>query len=275
MPQRLQGRIVVSPNAPVDILAMLPIDLSQGSARRDEASPSASPATSPRQRPRTQAAPREAWGADGGRNPSNPSRPGTARKQAAATQQVPQMPQMSEEWQNQTLFGGERYANPRAKRGFATTFRRPSSSRATPHSRPIFVVGPDAADPRICVDINAPQRFSSFERTRYELAWRKATPPTGVPKSEPPAATMSNIGSLGRQGRPSAGRPPMMDSRRSSCTQSRPDSVASARPYPGPSPVPGQRPSSQGLAARPMSTTPVQRGWAPSPTAALASWSGA
>lgn len=262
-------------------------------------SQSASPSPSPRQRQRRQpgssyagtpkSAPREAWTAEGDalyssrpghdRRGSGPnSRPGTAQKNSARGGGCPAAPDMSMsvEWQNHTLFGGEKNTNPRAKRGFATTFRRPSSCRQTPHTRPIFVVGPDAQDPRMCVDINAPQRFSSFERTRYELAWRKTDSGGGKPLPEAPAATIRNIGNSGRPSRPaSTGRPSGMDGRRS-CPPNRPDSVASAGPYrgpSGPSPMPGQRPP---LPARPMSSTPVQRSFcSPTPPPAPACWSGA
>lgn len=277
---------------------MLPIGVDQvltgKMMRRDDeegvASQSASPSPSPRQRQRRQpdspkAAPREAWTSEGDapyssrpgherRGSSSTSRPGTAQK-TARSGCPPTAPNLSvslqPEWQNHTLFGGEKNTNPRAKRGFATTFRRPSSSRATPHTRPIFVVGPNAQDPRMCVDINAPQRFSSAERTRYELSWRKANLSEGW-KPEPPAATIRNIGSAGRPA--STGRASATGVRRSSFD--RPGSVASARPPAGPagpSPLLCQRPP---LPVRPMSTTPVQRSFcSPSPPPAPACWSGA
>lgn len=296
---RSQGRIIVSPTAPLDVLAMLPIGVDQAFTgkimRRDRESEgdtsSHSPSPSPRQRHRRvdspKAVPREAWTAEGeGIHSSRPgdqrrvssaaSRPGTAQK-TARSGGCPPAPEMSIEWQNQTLFGGEKHTNPKAKRGFATTFRRPSSSRATPHSRPIFVVGKDGQDPRMCVDISAPKRFSSAERTRYELSWRtaKAAGSTrggcaGRPFQEPTAATIRNIGTSGL---------PSSTSGRAAATglAQRPHSVNSARPCQrppsGPSPAPGQRPS---LPIRPMSTTPVQRSFcSPTPPPLPACWSGA
>lgn len=285
---------------------MLPIGVDQpltGKMMRresDEASQSASPSQSPRQRQRRQpgsrcgpdspkAAPREAWTAEGDalyssrpghdrRVSSTTSRPGTAQKTARGGGGTP-TPQMSvslqPDWQNHTLFGGEKNTNPRAKRGFATTFRRPSSSRATPHSRPIFVVGPNAQDPRICVDINAPGRFGSAERTRYELSWRKANLNEGGKASS--GATPATIRNIGNAGRPSStGRGSGMGGGRS-CPPNRPDSVASAggpfRGPSGPSPLPGNRPP---LPTRPMSSTPVQRSFcSPTPPPAPACWSGA
>mmetsp|Transcript_23737 Transcript_23737/g.64583 ORF Transcript_23737/g.64583 Transcript_23737/m.64583 type:complete len:232 (-) Transcript_23737:77-772(-) len=68
-----------------------------------------------------------------------------------------------------TLFSGERVCtNPRAKRASAVVFRRPCSSKTAPHTRPIFVTGENGTDPRICVDVHAPGRFSSCEQARYE-----------------------------------------------------------------------------------------------------------
>lgn len=300
MPQS-QGRIIVSPTAPLDVLAMLPIGVDQAFAGKtirreresEEGTSSHSPSPSPRQRHRQadspKVVPREAWTAEGeGLYSSRPgddrrvcssaSRPGTAQK-AARIGGCPPAPEMSIEWQNHTLFGGEKNTNSKAKRGFATTFRRPSSSRATPHSRPIFVVGKDGQDPRMCVDISAPKRFSSFERTRYELSWRKAKVAgstgeggAGKPLQEPTPATIRNIGSSGRPSS-STGRPSVTGGGRP-CPPHRPHSVNSARrPSSGPSPVPGQQ--SQ-LPIRPMSTTPLQRSFcSPTPPPLPACWSGA
>jgi len=296
---RSQGRISVSPTAPLDVLAMLQIGVEQaftGKMMRHDregegGTSSHSPSPSPRQRHRRtdspKVAPREAWTAEGeGLYSSRPgdcrrvssagSRPGTAQK-TARSGGCPPAPEMSIEWANQTLFGAEKYTNPKAKRGPACTFRRPTSSRATPHSRPIFVVGKDGQDPRMCVDISAPKRFGSAERTRYEGSWRKATVASstrggcaGRPFKEPTAATIRNIGSSGlpssTTGRASVTGPPH-----------RPHSVNSARPYhrpsSGPSPAPGQRPP---LPIRPMSTTPAQRSFcSPTPPPAPACWRGA
>lgn len=69
-----------------------------------------------------------------------------------------------------TLFGGERVGGGTCKRSSAVVFRRPSSSRAPPHQRPIFVVGENGTDTRMCVDVHAPRRFSSMERTVAERA---------------------------------------------------------------------------------------------------------
>eukprot|EP00927_Polykrikos_kofoidii_P046835 TRINITY_DN40963_c0_g1_i1.p1 TRINITY_DN40963_c0_g1~~TRINITY_DN40963_c0_g1_i1.p1 ORF type:complete len:207 (-),score=21.52 TRINITY_DN40963_c0_g1_i1:121-741(-) len=71
--------------------------------------------------------------------------------------------------QRNTLFCGERVGtNSSARRGAAATFRRPTSSTAQPHTRPVFVTGSNGADARVCQDFNAPERFSSFERGRTE-----------------------------------------------------------------------------------------------------------
>lgn len=298
---RSQGRIIVSPTAPLDVLqAMLPLGQSQALSRKlasprgedGEASQSASPSPTPRRPQRLPGGhfapdgPREAWGAEGGA-PLSPqeqrgsarsgsaSRGGTGRKPKSGGR-TPVAPQMSVEWHATTLFGGERCTNPKAKRASATTFRRPTSSRATPHQRPIFVVGPDAQDPRMCVDINAPKRFSSFERTRYELSWRQANrggnPDEGC-RALPEPATIRNIGNAGRPGSVGSafGGRPFAEGR--SGTPVRPDSVASVgfRGSSGPSPVPGQRPTPP----RPVSTTPVQRGGWSSPTPPPACFSGA
>jgi hypothetical protein len=267
----------------------------------EEASQSASPSTSPQHRQRRvpdspKAPPRQAWTAEGDaphssrpgherRASNNDSRPGTAQRTARSAQGAE--PQLSVDWQNHTLFGGEKNTNPRAKRGFATTFRRPSSSRHTPHTRPIFVVGQNGEDPRMCVDMNAPARFGSGERTRYELSWRQAVPDRSnlVSGSRAlPERSAATIGNIGKSGPSSTGRSlPMGGGSGSARPPARPSSVNSARPFrgaSGPSPLPGQRPP---LPMRPMSqqaprmsSTPVQRGFcSPSPPPPPACWSGA
>eukprot|EP00930_Biecheleria_cincta_P035808 TRINITY_DN24606_c0_g1_i1.p1 TRINITY_DN24606_c0_g1~~TRINITY_DN24606_c0_g1_i1.p1 ORF type:complete len:210 (+),score=19.41 TRINITY_DN24606_c0_g1_i1:80-709(+) len=69
-----------------------------------------------------------------------------------------------------TLFGGERVGGGTCKRSSAVIFRRPSSSRAPPHQRPIFICGENGTDTRMCVDVHAPRRFSSNERAFAERA---------------------------------------------------------------------------------------------------------
>jgi len=241
---------------------------------------------------------REAWGG-GGSVPASPARGGSARgdgagkpKRAthpyamggAATGAQPQAPLMqSADWNNATLFGGERNTNPKAKRSAATTFRRPGSSRQAPHQRPIFVNGPDGQDARMCVDLQAPLRFGSADRSRYELSWcgegsRNAGSSFGRPPV-PAQATMKNIGNLG--GTFGSGR----DGSGQGCHSGR----ASAPGYRSGTPM---RPASvksnclsalQSLPTRnpplcrpgPVSTTPVQRGMVSRAPAAPACWSGA
>eukprot|EP00747_Dinoflagellata_sp_TGD_P213602 gnl/TRDRNA2_/TRDRNA2_86526_c0_seq1.p1 gnl/TRDRNA2_/TRDRNA2_86526_c0~~gnl/TRDRNA2_/TRDRNA2_86526_c0_seq1.p1 ORF type:complete len:294 (-),score=35.97 gnl/TRDRNA2_/TRDRNA2_86526_c0_seq1:105-938(-) len=79
------------------------------------------------------------------------------------------------EWHGRTLFSGSHCAtNMAMKRGFACTFRRPVSSRAEKHSRPVFVVGRDGTDPRMCVDTGNPRRFTTQEKACYDKAWRQS-----------------------------------------------------------------------------------------------------
>lgn len=78
-------------------------------------------------------------------------------------------------WHCTTLFSGERLCtNPKIKRSAITVFRKPTSSRSVPHQRPIFVVGQNGTDPRICVDMSAPQRFSSSECARFQFAMQRS-----------------------------------------------------------------------------------------------------
>lgn len=305
---RSQGRIIVSPTAPMELLqAMIPLGSSQALSRKlasprgengDGDARSLSPSESPRQRPRrlpgglVTDAPevptrREAWGLDAQipravheqRGSASVSRPPSGRKakKGGSLPHTPLPPQMTVEWQNHSLFGGERCTNPKAKRSGATTFRRPTSSRAPPHQRPIFVVGPDAQDPRICVDINAPQRFSSFERTRYERSWCQAKVASHPDEGSRAPATIRNIG---HSGAPSSGRASALGSRnsfvdgRSGTPGMRPESVGRVfRGGFGPSPTPGQRTP---LPTRPASSAQAQRSWsAPTPPPAPACWSGA
>lgn len=305
---RSHGRIIVSPTAPVELLAMLPL---ASALRQTTSSPrghggggsprSASASPSPQQRPKRlpgglltepdgrHSSRREAWGG-GGSVPASPAHGqerrdcGSARGDGAhkpkregscPQQDAPLM--RSVDWNNATLFGGEKNTNPKAKRCAATTFRRPSSSRAVPHQRPIFVNGPDGTDARICVDMQAPLRFGSADRTRYELSWcgegsRKAE--SGGRPPIPARATMKNIGNLG--GTFGSGR----DGSAQGCHSGR----ASAPGYRSGSPMRPESVTSGLLAAlqtlptrnpalcRPVSTTPDRRGWSP---AAPACWSGA
>lgn len=291
-----QGRMIVSPTAPLDILALLSVGGGlQALSRKtitprgadEDGSQSASPSASPRAAPRRaqrpprlanldspKAAPREAWGMDGSalhsaraghdrrEKSDSGSRAGSGRKPKRGDS-CPQgrvaAEKMSVEWHATTLFGGDRCTNHKATRAYTATFRRPTSSRAPPHSRPIFVVGSDGQDPKMCVDNNNPSRFTSQERTRYELSWRQAQ--TSAPATGNRPLTSATIGNIGRPGATRA------------CTPMRPESVASAagfRSFCGPSPMSGQRPPP----ARPVSTTPVQRGWS-SPPPVPAAWSGA
>lgn len=278
----------------------MPMGTSQALSRKlvsprgeDDASRSASPSASPRQRQRRlpgglvipdspQGAPREAWGTEGGfpesprqghdqRGSGSGSRPATTGK-ARRGGSAPLPPQMSTDWHATTLFGGDKCTNHKAKRAYATTFRRPTSSRAPAHTRPIFVVGPDGLDPKVCVDINAPGRFGSFERTRYEAAWRQAkvaakSDEGGRALPEPSSRSggnrFGNSGSLSS----SRGCPSFADGR--SGTPMRPQSVNSVgyRGAAGPSPMPGQRP----LAL----SRPVSQQHASRPPPAPAIWSGA
>lgn len=262
----------------------------------EDVSQSASPSASPRaaqqraQRPprladvdSPKAAPRQAWGVDGSalhsaragherrEKSDSGSRTGSGRKPKRGDS-CPQgrvaAEKMSVDWHATTLFGGDRCTNHKATRAYTATFRRPTSSRAPPHTRPIFVVGSDGQDPKMCVDNSNPSRFTSQERTRYELSWRQAdTSSTG---SRP--LTSATIRNIGRPGQPSSGRNSVAEARVG--PPIRPESVASAagfRSFCGPSPMSGQRPPPP---ARPVSTTPVQRGWS-SPPPVPAAWSGA
>lgn len=119
-------------------------------------------------------------------------------------------------WQTATLFGGERVAtNLNLRRGSAVMFRRHKHSRATPHQRPIFLAGPNGVDPKMCVDIHDPSRFSSFERGVYErqvkqggqgsrrpsLAPSASAPALGWGRSDSRASTpASSIGGHSRPG---------------------------------------------------------------------------
>lgn len=287
---------------------MMPLGSSQALSRKlatpredGDVSRSASPSQSPRQRPRrlpgghfapdSPEAPRQAWGNDGGPHSARPGgdRGSTATSRNAAGRNKPPRggsvpanaplpPEMSVEWHATTLFGGEKNSNPKAKRGFATTFRRPTSSRQKPHQRPIFVVGQDGADPRMCVDTNAPGRFGSAERTRYERSWHQARANLGD-SSRLPEATIRNIGNSGppSSGRASApmGRP-SFDGGRSggTCTPNyRPSSVQG---YGRPPPLSNSRPCSQQV-QRPVSQQAARASWGSAPAAppAPACWSGA
>jgi len=282
---RSQGRIVVAPNAPRQILLdLMPMGTSEALSRK-LASPRAegvdvsiSSSPSPRQRPRLpgghivsespKAVPREAWGSAAGTGTGYASRAAGAQK-ARRPGSVPHAPQVSVEFHGNSLFGGDRNANPKTKRAYATTFRRPTSSRAPVHQRPIFLVGPDGSDPKMCVDINAPQRFSSAERMRYELAWRNAK--TVLDEGSRPSATLSNIGGL--SGPPSGRASAVGRVEGRSSTPIRPGSVGSVPTCRASSGIPGQRPP----LARPMSSNPVQRSWSSpaGPPPVPASWSGA
>ncbi|CAL1169427.1 unnamed protein product [Cladocopium goreaui] len=74
-------------------------------------------------------------------------------------------------WSIGTLFCKERVGVGHLPRPSACTFRRPQSAGATgsmtapPHQRPVFLVGENGVDPKDCVDIHNPRRFSSLERT--------------------------------------------------------------------------------------------------------------
>eukprot|EP00434_Breviolum_minutum_P015288 symbB.v1.2.013472.t1/scaffold951.1/size304340/12 len=77
--------------------------------------------------------------------------------------------QDSTSWSIGTLFCKERHGG-HLKRGSAATFRRPKSATVAgavvpPHQRPVFLVGDNGVDPKDCVDIHNPRRFSSIERT--------------------------------------------------------------------------------------------------------------
>lgn len=93
-------------------------------------------------------------------------------------------------WQTATLFGGPRVvSNMNLRRGSAVMFRRPKHSRATPHERPIFLSGPNGTDPKMCVDIHNPARFSSFERGQYEAKVRQAFQASLAKSGSAPALT--------------------------------------------------------------------------------------
>lgn len=281
---------------------------------------SASPSVSPRHRPNPsllgasdgigqRSTAREAWGSQTrgvttsrstagtpGRGPDTkgpprPERRGSTsssrggRTGAAQTRRAESLPMdySSTDWNCTTLFGGERVVDGKAKRPSAVVFRRPQSSRAPPHQRPIFMSGSDGQDPRMCVDIHAPQRFTSSERTRYEKSWCKTRPTAcadDVGNRAPNAATVASLGDGGvfGGGRSSAlGRRSVCSSvDRRSCTPSRPESAASMAfgsalafgSSRGPSPTSGQRPPM----CRPTSTT-THRGLA-TPTPPPLAWSG-
>mmetsp|Transcript_68900 Transcript_68900/g.107893 ORF Transcript_68900/g.107893 Transcript_68900/m.107893 type:complete len:313 (-) Transcript_68900:290-1228(-) len=305
-----QGRIIVSPTALPEILAALSMRKEHLLAPRvgveEEGSfisRSASPPISPRPRSNLvpeggeqQSAPREAWG-NQMRGPSTSRSTGTpghrhgdkgaprprgstsssrvVRNGAAQTRRNDSFLLDDEptDWNCTTLFGGERVLDGKAKRSSATVFRRPESSRAPPHQRPIFMSGSDGQDPRMCVDIHAPQRFTSSERTRYEKSWRKAPPAICVDdlgSRAPQAATVASLGT-GRAtggGRDSGRRSVCSSLGRRSCTPSRPESAASLAfgrvQAHRPTSMSGHRPPSL---CRPTSTTPAQT---PPPLA----WSG-
>ncbi|CAK0868003.1 unnamed protein product [Prorocentrum cordatum] len=136
----------------------------------------------------------------------------------------------SGEWQNHTLFGGEKASNPRMKRGVAVRFNRPASSSATPHQRPIFVVGPDATDdPRMCVDFSNPGRFSSGERTRWDRAMQAPRPPAGAPSAPAPGRRPHSAELSGGQIAGLQQRRPLQNPGVAVGPSSRPSSVSSYR----------------------------------------------
>lgn len=187
---RSHGRIVVAPTAPVAVLAVLAPRSNESSPLKGRSSPRESGATAGMsaggkpEHHRSGSFPgiRQAWSSEAdpvahqvaqasphGRRVSSRGssrRGGKHRPKSCA--------EYNGDWATATLFSGSRVCTTQAKRSSAVIFRRPSSSRAVPHQRPIFVAGQDGQDARMCVDINAPSRFCSAERTRYDISWRSA-----------------------------------------------------------------------------------------------------
>jgi len=103
-----------------------------------------------------------------------------------------------------TLFSGGRTGAPHQKRASAVVFRRPTSSRAPAHQRPIFMVGENGTDPRMCVDVHNPRRFGSMERTCAEKAMLQGTQSGRSFMGQTPFGSRpSSVGSAGYSKAPS------------------------------------------------------------------------
>mmetsp|Transcript_70598 Transcript_70598/g.206651 ORF Transcript_70598/g.206651 Transcript_70598/m.206651 type:complete len:220 (+) Transcript_70598:77-736(+) len=159
MPPPSGGRIVVAPEAPRNILAAFPAQEASVSA----AAPAPTASTTASRAASATAARAAQRGGRGPRRPQ-PRHGGGAHGPRGGS-----LPAERCRSSRATLFSGERVCtNPKAKRSSAVVFRRPSSSNTAPHRRPIFVTGENGTDPRVCVDVHAPGRFSSCEQARYE-----------------------------------------------------------------------------------------------------------
>jgi hypothetical protein len=148
------GRIVVSPDAPVNILAEFPMLMSPQdsfSSFNQFPSPRKTKVPVPAVIPQTH-------------------RGGSQRPASHQQKTRGHDPDgLKSDFSCATLFSGGRVCTNNAKRSSAVIFRRPSS-RAKPHTRPIFLSGPNGEDPRMCVDVHAPRRFGSGERVFAERA---------------------------------------------------------------------------------------------------------
>ncbi|CAK9111753.1 Hypothetical protein SCF082_LOCUS51836, partial [Durusdinium trenchii] len=95
-----------------------------------------------------------------------------------------------------TLFSGERTGNHHCRRGSSATFRRPEFSSAKPHERPVFLVSENGVDPKDCVDIHNPRRFSSLERVFAQRGIRHLDPLVRPPSaSSRPSSASSSLSS--------------------------------------------------------------------------------
>lgn len=172
------GRIVVAPGAPQHILDMC----------RSAAQTSKTAALSGRYKmdslPKNLVAPKA------------PRRPHTEQKGRRRRRQEPKEPKdiirSTSASSIGTLFSGERVGG-HLPRGSAVIFRRPHRSKVPPHQRPIFLVKENGVDPKDCMDIHNPKRFSSIERSMALRGIRHLNP---LPSSALPSAPSSRPNSV-------------------------------------------------------------------------------
>lgn len=72
--------------------------------------------------------------------------------------------------------------------GFSATFKRPCSSSARPHTRPIFCCDDDGLDAKNAVDAANPKQFGSGMRTVTNRAWHSVGRPQSAASGAAPAA---------------------------------------------------------------------------------------
>mmetsp|Transcript_120477 Transcript_120477/g.213092 ORF Transcript_120477/g.213092 Transcript_120477/m.213092 type:complete len:253 (+) Transcript_120477:59-817(+) len=241
---RSQGRIVVAPTAPIEVLAVLapkskePSPYSRRASPRESGASAGAFAGSKDVNHRSGSLPgtREAWSSEADAvAQQGPPLARRASSRASGRRSGKQRPkscaEANQDWATTTLFSGSRVCtNSHAKRSSAVIFRRPRSSRAVPHQRPIFVAGPEGQDAKICVDIHAPQRFCSAERTRYDVSWcsvrGSSDPSRAIPHSRGSSGGSRGLSSYraGTPVRPESaasgilGTPSVQSSRPASCT---------------------------------------------------------